>query len=38
MIKRLRNFLKEVREDLKSVKYGQNQMWATKKLQSLFFQ
>tara|TARA_R110002020_G_scaffold293535_4_gene509066 strand:- start:20491 stop:21213 length:723 start_codon:yes stop_codon:yes gene_type:complete len=36
MIKRLRNFLKEVREDLKSVKYGQNQMWATKKLQSLF--
>lgn len=36
MIERLKSFLKELRKDLKAVKYGQNQLWATQKLQSLF--
>ena len=36
MIERLKRFLKALRQDLKAVKYGQNQLWATQKLQSLF--
>ncbi|MAZ25730.1 MAG: hypothetical protein CL868_01460 [Cytophagaceae bacterium] len=36
MINRFKSFLKDMRQDLKIIKSGQNQLWATQKLQSFF--
>ena len=36
MIKKIKGLLKHILEDLHSIRSGQNQLWATQKLQSLF--
>lgn len=36
MIKRLKNYFQNLRRDVDAIKYSQDQLWATQKLQSLF--